>query len=575
MLNLAAWLQRLPFLQWERPTPGLLRNEALAGITVGLMVVPQGIAYASLAGMPLITGIYASMLPALIAVLFSASPRLSVGPTALSCLLVSASLAGLAEPGSVRWIELAVWLALLSGLLQIGLGFMQSGWLLSLVNAPVLMAFTQGAAVLIIASQLPALLGLQGGWLAQLAEPRLHVSTLAFGVGAYLALLVARRLSKSFPTVLLLVVVTSAISVWMGFESGGGAVIGDLPKGLPGLYLPGWPGWDTLGQLVLPTLVITLVSFLETASSARVDSRDQGQRWDREQDLIGHGLGKIASGLSGAFPTSTSFSRSALNRYAGARTGWSVLFSVAVVALALLFTPALHHVPMAVLAAIVVAAVQGLIAPRDFVRLWRVSRVESAIALITFIVTVVSAPRLYWGVLAGVVMALSHFLFMRLHPRIIEVGLHPDGSLRDRHLWNLPALGPTTYALRMDAALDFATVNGFDRAITQHLAQYPKTRHVMLVAHPINWIDATGAEAFGTLRTQLAAQDITLHLVGLKLPVEKVLKAAGHLSNGPGLKMYRTEAEVLQSPWEDSLEAPDTPDQDHTLRSETSPGRTE
>ncbi len=575
MLNLAAWLQRLPFLQWERPTPGLLRNEALAGITVGLMVVPQGIAYASLAGMPLITGIYASMLPALIAVLFSASPRLSVGPTALSCLLVSASLAGLAEPGSVRWIELAVWLALLSGLLQIGLGFMQSGWLLSLVNAPVLMAFTQGAAVLIIASQLPALLGLQGGWLAQLAEPRLHVSTLAFGVGAYLALLVARRLSKSFPTVLLLVVVTSAISVWMGFESGGGAVIGDLPKGLPGLYLPGWPGWDTLGQLVLPTLVITLVSFLETASSARVDSRDQGQRWDREQDLIGHGLGKIASGLSGAFPTSTSFSRSALNRYAGARTGWSVLFSLAVVALALLFTPALHHVPMAVLAAIVVAAVQGLIAPRDFVRLWRVSRVESAIALITFIVTVVSAPRLYWGVLAGVVMALSHFLFMRLHPRIIEVGLHPDGSLRDRHLWNLPALGPTTYALRMDAALDFATVNGFDRAITQHLAKYPNTRHVMLVAHPINWIDATGTEAFGSLRTQLASQDITLHLVGLKLPVEKVLKSAGHLEAGPDLKMYRTEAEALQARWEEPDPPPDTQAQVHKLRSTSSPERAE
>ena len=230
---------------------------------------------------------------------------------------------------------------------------------------------------------------------------------------------------------------------------------------------------------------------------------------------------------------------------------------------------------MAVLAAIVVAAVQGLIAPGDFIRLWRVSRVETTIAAITFVVTIVSAPRLYWGVLAGVVMALSHFLFMRLHPRIIEVGLHPDGSLRDRHLWNLPALGPATYALRMDAALDFATVNGFERAITQHLARYPNTRHVMLVAHPINWIDATGAEAFGTLRTQLAASHITLHLVGLKLPVEKVLKAAGHLNAGPGLKMYRTETEALQSPWEDDPAPSGPSDQAHTLRSDTSPARAE
>lgn len=148
-----------PFLRWPRPSAALLRGEALAGLTVGLMVIPQGVAYAALAGMPLVTGIYASLLPALIAVLFSASPRLSVGPTALTCLLVGASLSGLAEPGSAQWVALAVWLALLSGLLQIALGFARFGWLLNLVNSPVLMAFTQAAAVLIIASQLPALLG--------------------------------------------------------------------------------------------------------------------------------------------------------------------------------------------------------------------------------------------------------------------------------------------------------------------------------------------------------------------------------------------------------------------------------
>lgn len=544
--RLSPWF---PFLLWPRPDGALLRNEALAGITVGLMLVPQGIAYASLAGMPLITGIYASMLPALIAVLFSASPRLSVGPTALTCLMISASLTGLAAPGSARWIELAMWLALLSGVLQIALGYLRSGWLLSLVNAPVLMAFTQGAAVLIIGSQLPAMLGVAGGWTGLLAQHSLHTPTLAFGLGAYAVLLLARRLPKTVPTVLLLVVVSSGLSAWSGFEGHGGAVIGDLPKGLPGLSLPGWPGWELLGQLLLPTLLITLVSFLETASSARVDSRDKGQRWDRERDLIGHGLGKLAAGFSGAFPTSTSFSRSALNRYAGARTGWSVIFSVAVVALALLFTPALHHVPMAVLAAIVVAAVQGLIAPLEFARVWKVSRVEAGIAAVTFVVTVASAPRLYWGVLTGVVMALSHFLYMRLHPRIIEVGLHPDGSLRDRHLWNLPALGPHTYALRMDAALDFATANDLERSITLHIARHPDTRRVVLIAHPINWIDATGVETFGSLISQLHAQGIALHLVGLKLPVEKVLKAAGHLDEHPLLRLLRTESDLLQ-PWQ-------------------------
>ncbi len=541
-------LERLfPFLRWPRPDAALLRGEAMAGLTVGLMVIPQGVAYAALAGMPLVTGIYASLLPALIAVLFSASPRLSVGPTALTSVLIGASLVGLAEPGTTQWVALAVWLALLSGLLQIVLGFARFGWLLNLVNSPVLMAFTQAAAVLIIASQLPPLLGFSN-WDTLLTQPFVHWASLAFGVGSFALLMLARRWRPGFPTVLTVVVASAAISYAVGFQDMGGAVIGALPQGLPSLYWPGWPGWATLGQLVVPTLVITLVSFLETASSAKVDNGQRGQRWDQDQDLIGQGLGKLASALSGSFPTSSSFSRSALNLYAGAKTGWATIFSAAVVLITLLlFIPLLHHVPLAVLSAIVVVAVMGLIKPRAFTQLWRLSRVEAVIAGITFAVTVLAAPRLYWGVLAGVLMALSHFLYLRLHPRIIEVGLHPDGSLRDRHLWKLPPLAPHLYALRMDAALDFATANGFERAVSEHIGAHPDTRHVMLIAHPINWIDATGAEAFGRLRQQLDSQGIALHLVGIKLPVENVLRLAGHLEDGPRLHLYRTEADGLRA----------------------------
>jgi SulP family sulfate permease len=536
-----------PFLNWPRPSVALLRGEALAGLTVALMVVPQGVAYAALAGMPLVTGIYASLLPALVAVLFSASQRLSVGPTALTCLLVSASLSGLAEPGSAQWVSLAVWLALLSGLLQVGLGFIRFGWLLNLVNAPVLMAFTQGAALLIMASQLPALLGFAAGWQAFWTTPQLHPAALGFGLGAVVWLVLARWLRPGFPAVLVLVLGSAALSVWTGFEASGGAVVGQLPQGLPALYMPDWPGWQTLGQLLLPTLVITLVSFLETASSAQVDSQKNGQRWDQDQDLIGQGLAKIASGLSGAFPTSSSFSRSALNLYAGARSGWATLFGVAVVLLVLLlFTPLLRHVPMAVLAATVVVAVLGLIRPRAFLQLWALSRIEAAIALLTLAITVLSAPRLYWGVLAGVVMALSHFLYLRLHPRIIEVGQHSDGSLRDRALWQLPAIAPHTLALRMDAALDFATANAFERHLMERLAADTEVKHLVLIAHPVNWIDATGVACFARVLERLKTQGVILHLVGLKLPVEQMLKTAGLLSVGPGLCLYRTEAEALR-----------------------------
>ena len=536
----------LPFLRWPRPSAALLRGEAMAGLTVGLMVIPQGVAYAQLAGMPLVTGIYASMLPALVAVLFSASARLSVGPTALTSLLIYASLSPLAAPASPEWVELAVWLALLSGGLQVVLGAARFGWLLNLVNSPVLMAFTQAAAVLIISSQLPALLGFRVGWAEMLQAPSVDALAAAFGLAALALLVLARRWRPTFPTVLVIVVAAAALSWALGHESRGGAVVGPLPGGLPAAYIPGWPGWQMLGQLLLPTLVITLVSFLETAASAKVDSQRKGERWDQDQDLIGQGLAKIASGFSGAFATSSSFSRSALNLYAGAQTGWATVFSVVVVLVALLvFTPVLRHVPQAVLAAIVVAAVVGLLKPREFVRLWHISRVEAVIAAITFGITIAAAPALYWGVLSGVLMALSYFLYQRLHPRIIEVGLHADGSLRDRHLWALPALAPHTYALRMDAGLDFATASQFERNVTEYLTAHPHTRHVCLFAHAINRMDATGAEAFARLVSQLHQRRVTLHLAGMKLPVEKMLQAAGTLVPHPLLHTYRTDAEAL------------------------------
>ena len=536
----------LPFLRWPRPSAALLRGEAMAGLTVGLMVIPQGVAYAQLAGMPLVTGIYASMLPALVAVLFSASARLSVGPTALTSLLIYASLSPLAAPASPEWVELAVWLALLSGGLQVVLGAARFGWLLNLVNSPVLMAFTQAAAVLIISSQLPALLGFRVGWAEMLQAPSVDALAAAFGLAALALLVLARRWRPTFPTVLVIVVAAAALSWALGHESRGGAVVGPLPGGLPAAYIPGWPGWQMLGQLVLPTLVITLVSFLETASSAKVDSQRKGERWDQDQDLIGQGLAKIASGFSGAFATSSSFSRSALNLYAGAQTGWATVFSVVVVLVALLlFTPVLRHVPQAVLAAIVVAAVVGLLKPREFLRLWHISRVEAVIAAITFGITIAAAPALYWGVLSGVLMALSYFLYQRLHPRIIEVGLHADGSLRDRQLWALPALAPHTYALRMDAGLDFATASQFERNVTEYLTAHPHTRHVCLFAHAINRMDATGAEAFARLVSQLHQRRVTLHLAGMKLPVEKMLQAAGTLVPHPLLHTYRTDAEAL------------------------------
>jgi sulfate permease, SulP family len=549
-----------PFLAWPKLTLPLMKGELLAGVTVGLMMIPQCVAYAAVAGMPLVTGIYAALLPALVAALWSSSSRLSVGPTALTALMVSSALTGLAASGSAEWVNLAVWLALLTGLAQMLLGFARFGWLLNVISSPVLMGFTQAAALLILTSQLPALLGFKGNFyvlmtqawaqLSQLQVPAFQHSAAVFGVVSLFFLVLAKRFVPRLPAVVLLMLGASLISYLMGFESNGGAVVGALPAGLPSLYVPTMLSLDAFNHLLLPVLAITLVSFIETASSAKVESQQGGKQWDQNQDLIGQGLAKIASGLSGSFPTSSSFSRSALNLYAGAKTAWANVMGVLVVMLSLLFlTPVLHHVPQSVLAAVVVAAIYSLMVPIHFVRLWRVSKMETISALATFVVTVLSAPRLYWGIITGLLMSLGHFLYLRLHPRIIEVGLHADGSLRDRHLWHLPALGHNLYALRMDAELDFASASEFERAILAHLTTHPHTQHVCLFAQPINRIDATGLEVFGQVRHMLVEKSITLHISGIKLPVERILIAAKELPSKdeewPLLRMYRTDAEAI------------------------------
>ncbi len=543
------YLQRfLTFRDWPRLTPALARTEVLAGLTVALVMVPQAVAYAGLAGMPLVTGLYTCLIPALLAVLFGSATRLSVGPAALTCVLIGASLTGMAEPGSPEWVSLAVWLSLLSGGIQLLLGLGNYGWLINLVSSPVMMGFTQAASLLIMASQVPALLGVKAwSWDVQTWGAWMTGWPALFGLSSLAVLLLLRKFKPRWPGIMIVMAAASAVGYATDYTRHG-SVVGLLPAGLPDLYWPHWPGLEVLNQLWVPAMVIALVSFLETASSARIECQRDGKRWDDSTELFAQGLAKLASAFSGSFPTSTSFSRSALMLYAGARSGWAVVASVGFVLLALLLLmPALQFVPRSVMAAAVIVAVLNLFQPRQFLKLWRIDRVETMTAAVTFAITLATAPRIYWGVMTGVLVGLSHFLHTRLHPRIIEVGLHPDGSLRDRHLWKLPPLASHLYALRMDAELDFAAASAFERAITHQLTRYPDVRHVCLFAQPINRVDATGVETFGQLHRQLASRDITLHISGIKLPVETALKRAGELPDSPHLKMYRTDAEALQA----------------------------
>jgi len=541
----------LPFLNWPRPTRASLGKDAWAGITVGLVLVPQALAYAALAGMPPHTGLYAALLPALVGILWGSSALLAVGPVALTSLLVFGALAPLAAPGSAEWVALALWLALYSGAIQFALGAARLGRITDLVAQPVVVGFINAAAVIIILSQLPALLGLrwqEGAAWWNLSALSLAPATTAFGIAAILLLLALRHWLPRLPGVLVVTLLGIVASSLSGYAQNGGAVAGAIPAGLPPLELPTAISFDSHRQLWPAALILALVSFTEAMSSCRVLARKRNEQWDENQELIGQGLAKITAGFSGAFPVSGSFSRSALNLYAGATSAWSTLFSIACVLIALLFfTPWLHDLPKAVLAAIIIVPVWSLLDVAGMRRICRISRNDGMVALVTFVVTLAALPNLYWGVAAGVGLNMASFLYRRMQPRVIEVALHADGTLRDSARFSLPRLAPDLIAVRMDSALNFLTGQVLERFILARCREDRSIRRVLVCASGMNDIDASGIETLGALLVALEGEGVVLHASAVKKQVWDVMQRAAMIERIGRERIFATDAAAVRA----------------------------
>jgi len=304
----------------------------------------------------------------------------------------------------------------------------------------------------------------------------------AFGLGALLLLLWLRRHRPHWPGVLLVCGLGIVLSHFSAYAGHGGAVIGSVPEALPQLSLPPALDFGTHRALLAPALVVALVSFTEAMSSARTLARRRGERWNENQELIGQGLAKIASAASGAFPVSGSFSRSALNEYAGARTAWSTLFAAACVfAFLLAGTAVLAPLPQAVLAAVVIVPVTGLINVAGLRRIGRLARDDGLVALITFAATLFAVPQLHWGVLAGLIAGLAASMLRRSQPRIVELGVLPDGRSIARERYGLPRPAPDLIVLRPDTALVYASAAAVERAVLDHVDA--GVQRVLLVSH--------------------------------------------------------------------------------------------
>ena len=384
--------------------------DLLAGLSVALVLIPQSMAYAELAGLPPHIGLFASTLPLIAAALCASSPYLQTGPVAMTSLLTLGALTGLAQPESADYLALAALLALVVGVTRLLLGVLRLGLVTYLMTDPVVTGFTSAAAILITCSQLPKALGVpapdggvlwRAGW--SLGHPG-DWEFMAILLAAVTMVLVlrGRRIHRFFPGALVAMTGGILCTEVMGY---GGPTVGEVPTGLPtlGLDLP----WDQLGSVVVAGVVIALVGFAEAASISRVFATEERQRWSADREFISQGLANVAGAVAGAFPVGGSFSRSSLNRLAGARTRWSGLVTGIVVLAFLPFADVLETLPRAVLGGVVIAAVLGLIQPRKLFGLARASTGDGGVALGTFAATLAMAPRVDRAVLVGIMLALA------------------------------------------------------------------------------------------------------------------------------------------------------------------------
>ncbi len=529
--------QFLPVLQW---LPGYskkdLTGDLAAGLTVGVMLIPQGMAYAMIAGLPPIYGLYASTVPLILYAIFGTSRQLAVGPVAMVSLLTAAGVGLLAEQGTETYIALAISLALLVGLIQFGLGVFRLGFLVNFLSHPVISGFTSAAALIIGLSQLKHLLGVDiprthhvHEILIHAVQQFEHINWITFGIGlAGIALIIlGKRIHPAMPSQLL-AVVFGILTVWgLGLDSYGVKIVSDVPQGLPAF---GVPRLDTatIEALLPAALAISLVGFMESIAVAKaIQARHKNYKVDPNQELIALGLANIGGSFFKAYPVTGGFSRTAVNDQAGARTGMASIISALFIMLTLLYlTPLFYYLPKAILASVIMVAVFGLIDYKEAIHLWTANRTDFALLLVTFFATLTLGIE--QGIGVGVVLSLAMVIFRTTRPHMARLGRIPGTRVyKNIERFDHLEVPDDLLIVRFDAQLYFANVNHFRDTIEQWAeAMGGKLKAIILDAESINNIDSTGVHTLLDLIEEFRAQGIDFYVVGLKGPVRDALARA-------------------------------------------------
>lgn len=517
-----------------------LAGDATAALVATMMLVPQALAYAALAGLPPHIGLYASLLPLLGYALFGSSSVLSVGPVAVLALMTASALTPLAAPGSQEYIAGAMILAALSGLFLFAMGLMRLGALSNLLSHPVISGFVSGAAALIIIGQVSPLVGLEseGDTALQLLIstaaqlPEAAPLTAMVGIGAVLILAAAkfwlgitlvklgmrarnaRLLARLAPMLVVLAAIALTAALHLEKEM---AVVGEIPPGLPALALPAFD-WNLTYRLLLPALIIALLGFVESLSIAHAIALRRRERLNADAELRGLGAANLLSALSGGFAVTGSFARTAINDEGGAASPMSGVFAAGLMALVLLFlTPLFTELPLTVLAATIIVAAAGLINVSGFVHNWRYDRTDGLAMAGTFLGVVLFGVEA--GIGLGIGLSFATLIWRSSRPHIAVVGRMPGTEHFRNVLRHDVETLPDILFLRIDESLFFSNISAVEERILLELKRHPDVRELVLILSSVSRIDGTALECLQQMNRDLRERDIRLHLSEVKGPV--------------------------------------------------------
>ena len=557
----------LPFLTWARRySRADLTNDIIAALVVTIMLVPQAMAYAMLAGLPPQAGLYGAMLPLLLYALVGSSNSLAVGPVAVVALMTAAAAGTVAATGSEDYHLAALWLAFLSGAMMLGLGLLRLGFLANFLSHPVISGFITAAGILIAASQLRHLLGadISGKTLPEIVPSllsnigALSFSTVALSVGTLVFLFwsraglarllvrlglssaVAKLLGK---TALLVAVVGTTLLVWgLGLNLQGVAIVGDIPQGLPQMGIPAFD-LGLIQLLLAPALMIAIVGYVESISIAQTLAAKKRQFIDPDRELVALGLANLGAGLSNAMPVTGGLSRSIVNHDAGAATPAAGAVTALLIGVALMaLTPLMFYLPRATLAAIIIVAVFSLLDFRALPRTLAYSRADGAAMAATMVVTLLVGVE--QGLLAGVGLSLILYLYRTSRPHMAVIGQVPGTEhFRniDRHAVRTD---PAIFAIRVDESLYFPNARALEDRIVRALSEAPGLRHVVLQCTAINYIDASALESLEAINLRLRDAGVSFHLSEVKGPVMDQLQR-GHFLHDLSGQVFLTQFDAM------------------------------